>query len=135
MSLNVALQSWAAQGKIRRAHRGGGARMAKTALITGITGQDGSYLAEHLLNLGYEVHGVVRGMAAEVGESRFSRITHLLDRVHLHAGTLQNYGSIYQVVARNHFDECYHLACPSRKLDHREISNESRLCWWPSRRS
>ncbi len=50
----------------------------KKALITGITGQDGSYLAEHLLNLGYEVHGLVRRVGIEDPERRFGRITHLL---------------------------------------------------------
>ena len=55
--------------------------MTKTALITGITGQDGSYLAEHLLSLGYEVHGIVRRVALEAPEGRFTRILHLLDRL------------------------------------------------------
>jgi GDPmannose 4,6-dehydratase len=84
--------------------------MGKKALITGITGQDGSYLAEHLLGLGYEVHGLVRSVAAEQSEDRFSRLLPILDRVHLHTATLENYGSIYQAVARDAFDECYHLA-------------------------
>ena len=47
--------------------------MPKTALITGISGQDGSYLAEHLLELGYEVHGIVRRVALEEPERRLSR--------------------------------------------------------------
>ena len=54
--------------------------MTKRALITGITGQDGSYLAEFLLEQGYEVHGVVRRSSTEGGE----RIDHIVDRVHLH---------------------------------------------------
>ena len=49
--------------------------MAKKALITGITGQDGSYLADYLLSLGYEVHGLVRRVALEAPETRFSRIS------------------------------------------------------------
>ena len=48
--------------------------MAKRALITGITGQDGSYLAEHLLSLGYEVHGIVRRVALEEPERRLNRL-------------------------------------------------------------
>jgi len=87
--------------------------MAKSALITGITGQDGSYLAEHLLSLGYEVHGIVRRVALEDPERRFTRIAHLLDRVQLHAGSLESYPSIFSVISRHQFTECYHLAAQS----------------------
>jgi len=87
--------------------------MAKTALITGITGQDGSYLAEQLLALGYEVHGLLRPIAMEDPEQRLSRIAHLRDRIVLHPATLENYASIVHVVARCAFDECYHLAAQS----------------------
>jgi GDPmannose 4,6-dehydratase len=87
--------------------------MPKRALITGITGQDGSYLADYLLSLGYEVHGIVRRVALEDPERRFTRIGHLLDRLHLHAGSLESYPSIFSVVSRNEFDECYHLAAQS----------------------
>jgi GDPmannose 4,6-dehydratase len=83
------------------------------ALITGITGQDGSYLAEHLLSLGYEVHGLVRRVALEDPERRFTRIGHLLDRIQLHPASLESYPSIFSVVSRNEFDECYHLAAQS----------------------
>jgi GDPmannose 4,6-dehydratase len=83
------------------------------ALITGITGQDGSYLAELLLSLGYEVHGLVRRVALEDPERRFTRISHLLDRIHLHPASLESYPSIFSVVSRNDFDECYHLAAQS----------------------
>jgi GDPmannose 4,6-dehydratase len=83
------------------------------ALITGITGQDGSYLAEHLLSLGYEVHGLVRRVALEDPERRFTRISHLLDRIQLHAASLESYPSIFSVVSRHDFDECYHLAAQS----------------------
>ena len=58
----------------------------KRALITGITGQDGSYLSEYLLGLGYEVHGLVRRVALEDPERRFTRIAHLIDRIQLHRG-------------------------------------------------
>jgi GDPmannose 4,6-dehydratase len=83
------------------------------ALITGITGQDGSYLAEHLLSLGYEVHGLVRRVALEDPERRFTRISHLLDRIKLHAASLESYPSIFSVISGNDFDECYHLAAQS----------------------
>jgi GDP-D-mannose dehydratase len=83
------------------------------ALITGITGQDGSYLAEHLLSLGYEVHGLVRRVALEDPERRFTRISHLLGRIQLHAASLESYPSLFAVVSRYEFDECYHLAAQS----------------------
>jgi len=57
-----------------------GAEMARSALITGITGQDGSYLAELLLEQGYEVHGMVRRASTE----KFDRIEHLRDKITLH---------------------------------------------------
>jgi GDPmannose 4,6-dehydratase len=87
--------------------------MAKRALITGITGQDGSYLAEHLLGLGYEVHGLVRRVALEDPQHRFGRIAHLIDKVTLHPASLESYPSIFNVVSRHEFDECYHLAAQS----------------------
>jgi GDPmannose 4,6-dehydratase len=87
--------------------------VGKRALITGITGQDGSYLAEHLLSLGYEVHGIVRRVALEVPQERFRRIAHLLDRVVLHAGSIESYPSIFHIISRQEFDECYHLAAQS----------------------
>jgi len=87
--------------------------LSKKALITGITGQDGSYLAEHLLGLGYEVHGIVRRVALEDPSRRFTRIAHLLDRLKLHPASLESYPSIFHVISRNQFDECYHLAAQS----------------------
>ena len=87
--------------------------MSKRALITGITGQDGSYLAEYLLGLGYEVHGIVRRVAFENPERRFARIHHLLDQLQLHAGSLESYASLFRVASRYEFDECYHLAAQS----------------------
>lgn len=85
----------------------------KRSLITGITGQDGSYLTEHLLGLGYEVHGLVRRVALEDPTRRFTRLEHLLDRVTLHAASLESYPSIFHVLSRHEFDECYHLAAQS----------------------
>lgn len=87
--------------------------MSKSVLITGITGQDGSYLAEHLLALGYEVHGLVRRVALEDPTRRFTRIAHLLDRIQLHAASLESYPSIFNVISHHQFDECYHLAAQS----------------------
>jgi GDPmannose 4,6-dehydratase len=86
---------------------------AKRALITGITGQDGSYLAEFLLEKGYEVHGVVRRVALEDPEHRLSRLTAVLDRIVLHAASLESYASLHQVVEKVRPDECYHLAAQS----------------------
>jgi GDPmannose 4,6-dehydratase len=85
----------------------------KRALITGITGQDGSYLAEHLISLGYEVHGFVRRVALEDPSRRFTRIEHVLDHVKMHAASLESYASIFHIFSRQKFDECYHLAAQS----------------------
>jgi GDPmannose 4,6-dehydratase len=87
--------------------------MNKRALITGLTGQDGSYLAEHLLALGYEVHGIVRRVALEDPQGRFKRIEHLLDKVTLHPASMESYPSLFHVISKQQFDECYHLAAQS----------------------
>lgn len=87
--------------------------MTKKAFITGITGQDGSYLAELLLEKGYEVHGFVRRIALENPEHRLRRINHVLDKIHIHSGSLESYASIYNVVETIRPDECYHLAAQS----------------------
>lgn len=85
----------------------------KRALITGITGQDGSYLAELLLNKGYEVHSIVRRVALEDPAHRLWRIKHILDRVTLHAASLESYASLFNVVEKVRPVECYHLAAQS----------------------
>ena len=85
----------------------------KKALITGITGQDGSYLAELLLEKGYEVHSIVRRAAIEDPEHRMSRIIHILDQIVIHAGSVESYPSIFNVVKKVEPDECYHLASRS----------------------
>lgn len=85
----------------------------KKALITGITGQDGSYLSEHLLTLGYEVHGIVRRVALEQPEQRLGRLRTVLDKVKIHPANLDSYASIFHVFTREQFDECYHLAAQS----------------------
>ncbi|MHB0968060.1 MAG: GDP-mannose 4,6-dehydratase [Bellilinea sp.] len=84
-----------------------------TALITGITGQDGSYLAEFLLEQGYEVHGIVRRVALEDPARRLSRISSFINRLHLHSGTLESFASIFRIVREVRPDECYHLAAQS----------------------
>lgn len=85
----------------------------KKALITGITGQDGSYLAEFLLDKGYEVHGIVRRVALEDPSRRLWRIQHLTDRISLHAASLESYASIFRAIQQIQPDECYHLAAQS----------------------
>lgn len=87
--------------------------MPKRALITGITGQDGSYLAELLLSEGYEVHGMVRRVALEAPSHRLWRINHLLDKITLHAGSLESYASIFSLIEKLRPEECYHLAAQS----------------------
>jgi GDPmannose 4,6-dehydratase len=82
----------------------------RKALITGITGQDGSYLAEFLLSKGYEVHGVIRRIALEDPDRRFYRIAHIRDRIHLHPASLEDYGSISSIIGGIKPHEVYHLA-------------------------
>lgn len=83
-----------------------------TALITGITGQDGSYLAELLLEKGYEVHGIIRRSSS----FNTARIDHLMDRLHLHYGDLTDLASIENLLAKTEPDEVYHLAAQSHVL-------------------
>ncbi len=83
--------------------------MAKRALITGITGQDGSYLAEFLLAQDYEVHGVVRRSSTEGGE----RISHIVDRVHLHQADLLDQSSLASAISESEPTEIYNLAAQS----------------------
>ncbi len=85
----------------------------KKALITGITGQDGSYLSELLLEKGYQVHGIVRRVALEDPAHRLWRIRHILDKLILHSASLESYASIFNVVDKVKPDECYHLAAQS----------------------
>jgi|TARA_B110000438_G_scaffold299136_1_gene348733 GDPmannose 4,6-dehydratase len=87
--------------------------MSKTALITGITGQDGSYLAELLLHKGYEVHGIVRRVASDNEEHRFWRIRKIKNELQLHSASLESYASIAKVIQRIKPKEIYHLASQS----------------------
>ncbi len=85
--------------------------MAKTALITGVTGQDGSYLSEFLLEKGYEVHGIIRRSSVDYRE----RIAHLESNphFHLHYGDLGDSMSMMQVISKVRPDEIYNLAAQS----------------------
>jgi len=83
--------------------------MAKTALITGVTGQDGSYLAELLLDQGYAVHGMVRRSSTE----RFDRIEHIRDRITLHQADLLDHRSLTDALRAARPDEIYNLAAMS----------------------
>jgi GDPmannose 4,6-dehydratase len=87
--------------------------LKRRALITGITGQDGSYLAELLLAKGYEVHGLVRRVAVEVPEQRLWRIRHLLPDLRLHGASLESYASLCRLLQDVQPHECYHLAAQS----------------------
>src|SRR3954465_835853 len=83
--------------------------MAKRALITGITGQDGSYLPELLLEKGYEVHGMVRRSSDE----KFERINHIREKVTLHQGDLLDQFSLASLLDKVKPDEVYNLAAQS----------------------
>ena len=83
--------------------------MSKVALITGITGQDGSYLAEFLLEKGYEVHGITRRASI----SNTGRIDHLMGRIRLHDGDLSDSTSLIRIIGLTQPDEIYNLAAQS----------------------
>jgi len=87
--------------------------MRKKAFITGITGQDGSYLAELLLDKGYKVYGFVRRVALEDEKNRLGRILHILDQIEVIPGSLESYPSIYKAISMVKPDEIYHLAAQS----------------------
>lgn len=89
----------------------------KRALITGITGQDGSYLAESLLKKGYQVHGIIRRVALESDEVHLWRINHIKDKLTLHRASLESLSSLHRVVNEVQPHECYHLAAQSFVAD------------------
>src|SRR5579875_1828554 len=66
-----------------------------------------------MMRNGYEVHGLVRRVALEQPDTRLGRIAHLRKQIVLHSGTLESYPSLFQILTRNRFDECYHLAAQS----------------------
>ena len=81
----------------------------KRALVTGLTGQDGSYLAEFLLEQGYEVFGLVRRSSTV----NFERISHIQDKIHILSGDLLDQNSLISAVAEAEPDEVYNLAAQS----------------------
>ena len=85
----------------------------RVALITGITGQDGSYLAEFLLNKNYEVHGIVRRVALEDKTHRLWRLRKILNKINLHSASLESYASLVKIVHKVKPSEIYHLAAQS----------------------
>jgi GDPmannose 4,6-dehydratase len=87
--------------------------MAVKALITGISGQDGSYLTEFLLEKGYEVHGIVLKSGLENPAQSLWRLSNVLHKITLHSGSIESYPSILKIVKKIQPDECYHLAATS----------------------
>jgi len=87
--------------------------MKRRVLITGIDGQDGSYLAEFLLEKGYKVYGMARRVALEDPEHHLGRIKHILNKVILRPASLESYPSIFKLVQEIKPNECYHLAAQS----------------------
>ena len=73
----------------------------KKALITGISGQDGSYLAEFLLSKDYEVHGLVRRVALEDETHRLWKLRNFKDKITLHGGSLESYASLVKIIEKN----------------------------------
>ena len=86
--------------------------MSKIALITGITGQDGSYLAELLLDKGYEVHGIIRRSSS----LNTGRIDHIFDKLVLHYGDMTDGSNLLNVIAKIRPDEIYNLAAQSHVM-------------------
>ncbi len=87
--------------------------MRKIALITGITGQDGSYLAEFLLKKKYKIHGIVRRVALEDETHRLWRLQRILKQVNLHPASLESYASIVKIIQKVKPTEIYHLGAQS----------------------
>ncbi|MBN1698823.1 MAG: GDP-mannose 4,6-dehydratase [Spirochaetales bacterium] len=85
----------------------------KKAFITGITGQDGSYLSRLLLEKGYKVYGFIRRVALEDSSHRLVRLKDMIDEIELIPGSLESYPSIYKAMADVKPDEIYHLAAQS----------------------
>jgi len=87
--------------------------MTKIALITGITGQDGSYLTEFLIKKKYKVHGLVRRVALEDSNHRLWRLRHLLNKITLHPASLESYASLVKIIQKIKPTEVYHLGAQS----------------------
>ena len=85
----------------------------KKALITGISGQDGSYLAEFLLKKNYQVHGIIRRVALEDETHRLWRLRKIKKDLNLHSGSLESFPSLAKIINQVQPDEIYHLAAQS----------------------
>ena len=85
----------------------------KRALITGIAGQDGSYLCDLLLSKGYAVHGMDLSVVIDHPDKYLGRLHPVLDQIQLHATSMENFASVLNVVDEVRPDECYHLAAQS----------------------
>ena len=85
----------------------------KKALITGISGQDGSYLSEFLLKKNYDVHGVIRRVALEDETHRLWRLRNIREKITLHSGSLESFPSLAKIINKVQPDEIYHLAAQS----------------------
>ena len=85
----------------------------KKALITGISGQDGSYLSEFLLKKNYEVHGIIRRVALEDETHRLWRLRNIRNKIRLHSGSLESFPSLAKIINKVQPDEIYHLAAQS----------------------
>jgi GDPmannose 4,6-dehydratase len=86
--------------------------MQKKALITGIAGQDGSYLAELLISKGYEVHGLSKAVNIE-DLNYFWRLQSVIDKITIHYGSIESIPMLYRIISKIRPDECYHLAAQS----------------------
>src|ERR1035441_5143744 len=109
-----------------RQEYGRGETVKKVALIIGVNGQDGSYMCEHLLGLGYVVHGTVR----RASHPNLGRIKHLLDKVRLHYGDLTDAAGLVRLVRDLQPDEIYNLGAMSRS-EERRVGKECRSRWSP----
>ncbi len=85
----------------------------KRALITGIAGQDGSYLCGLLLSKGYAVHGMDLNVVIDHPDKYLGRLHPVLDQIQLHATSMENFANVLKVVDQVRPDECYHLAAQS----------------------
>lgn len=85
----------------------------KKALITGISGQDGSYLSEFLLKKNYDVHGIIRRVALEDETHRLWRLRNIREKITLHSGSLESFPSLAKIINKVQPDEIYHLAAQS----------------------
>ena len=97
--------------------------MSKKAFITGITGQDGSYISELLVSKGYEVHGMVR----RISQPNFSNLENVINKITLHTGDMTDATSIFRIIKSVMPDEIYNLAAMSQvrdSYDHPDVTQD-----------